>query len=50
MGIAVAHFDLGANELGVKGNWKFDKPDIQDTKNLLHIILILALLKRLKKM
>ncbi len=28
MGIAMAHFELAANELGLKGSWTQDKPDV----------------------
>ncbi|MCE5265342.1 MAG: hypothetical protein LLG97_17650 [Deltaproteobacteria bacterium] len=29
MGIAMSHFDLSARELGLKGNWKVDDPQIK---------------------
>lgn len=31
MGIAMAHFELGCEDSGVKGLWSFDKPDGLDT-------------------
>jgi hypothetical protein len=28
MGIAMCHFELAANETGIKGRWKVENPDI----------------------
>lgn len=38
IGIAVCHFDLTANELGLKGNWEFLNPDITKPKSLKYVI------------
>lgn len=38
IGIAVNHFDLTANELGIKGSWIFENPQIPGTENLLYKI------------
>jgi nitroreductase len=38
IGIAVCHFDLTANELGLKGNWEFLNPDITKPKSLKYLI------------
>ncbi|UCC18833.1 MAG: nitroreductase [Promethearchaeota archaeon] len=38
IGIAVCHFDLAAKELGIKGNWLFESPNITGTEDLLYKI------------
>jgi len=38
IGIAVCHFDLTANELGLKGRWEFLNPDITKPENLKYVI------------
>lgn len=38
IGIAVCHFDLTARELGLKGDWIFENPQIPGTENLLYKI------------
>jgi nitroreductase len=38
IGIAVSHFDLSAKELGIKGKWSFEKPDISTTEDFRYII------------
>ncbi|MFW9947216.1 MAG: nitroreductase family protein [Candidatus Odinarchaeota archaeon] len=38
IGIAVCHFDLTANELGLKGKWEFLNPDISSSKGLKYTI------------
>ena len=38
IGIAVSHFNLSAKELGIKGKWSFEKPDISTTKDFRYII------------
>jgi nitroreductase len=38
IGIAVCHFDLTANEIGLKGGWEFSNPDISPPKGLKYTI------------
>ena len=38
IGIAVSHFDLTAKELGIKGNWIFENPQIPGAEDLLYKI------------
>ena len=38
IGIAVCHFDLTAKELGIKGKWEFNEPNIERPKELKYII------------
>ncbi len=38
IGIAICHFDLTAKEVGMKGMWKFLKPDTNTPKELKYII------------
>lgn len=38
IGIAVSHFNLSAQELGIQGSWFIDEPDILGSENLLYII------------
>ncbi len=38
IGIAVNHFDLTAKELGIKGNWIFENPQILGAEDLLYKI------------
>lgn len=38
IGIAVNHFDLTAKELGIKGNWIFENPQIPGSEDLLYKI------------
>jgi nitroreductase len=38
IGIAVCHFDLTANELGLKGRWEFLNPDIIKPESLKYVI------------
>jgi len=38
IGIAVNHFDLTAKELGIKGNWIFENPQISGAEDLLYKI------------
>ncbi|NVM34843.1 MAG: nitroreductase [Candidatus Lokiarchaeota archaeon] len=38
IGIAVCHFDLTAKELGIKGSWIFENPQILGAENLLYKI------------
>ncbi len=38
IGIAVCHFDLTANELGLKGRWEFLNPDITKPESLKYVI------------
>ena len=38
IGIAVNHFDLTAKELGIKGNWIFENPQIPGAEDLLYKI------------
>lgn len=38
IGIAVSHFNLSANELGIKGKWGFTKPDISTPEDFRYII------------
>jgi hypothetical protein len=38
IGIAVCHFDLTADELGMRGKWEFMEPDIQHSKDLKYTI------------
>jgi len=38
IGIAVCHFDLTANELGLKGKWEFINPDITKPESLKYVI------------
>ena len=38
IGIAVSHFDLSAKELGIKGSWIFENPQIPGTEELLYKI------------
>ena len=38
IGIAVSHFNLSAKELGVKGKWSFEQPDISTPEDFHYII------------
>jgi hypothetical protein len=38
IGIAVSHFNLSAEELGIKGKWSFEQPNISKSDNLHYII------------
>ena len=38
IGIAVSHFNLSAQELGIQGNWFIDEPDILGSEDFLYII------------
>ena len=38
VGIAVSHFNLSAQELGIQGDWFIDKPDIVGSESLLYTI------------
>jgi nitroreductase len=38
MGIAVSHFDLSAQELGIEGKWVFENPQISGTEKLSYVI------------
>ncbi len=38
IGIAVSHFDLTAKELGIKGNWVFENPEIPGAEDLIYKI------------
>ncbi len=38
IGIAVSHFNLSAQELGIQGDWYMDKPEILSSENLLYYI------------
>jgi len=38
IGIAVCHFDLSAKELGIRGKWEFNQPDVEIPKELKYII------------
>ena len=38
IGIVVSQFDLSERELGVKGNWSFQQPNISKSEELQYVI------------